>query len=302
MSSTSKLFATATAVLANQPCEADFVFPALACVLAASRLRTGRDPAVTFKDASNSYADHSGLRSALCGGYEEMVRPRTEGQTWSRLTTLYRHAEIEGCNQAINDLIFHQMAGMPRSVLDKIAKVVGELHDNVASHASGRGFSAAQFYRKGRPRLEVAIADGGTGFLRNVHRVEPSITNHGAAIEWCLTKGNTAWRPPSQKAHLLDRCDPYSDDHDRAGQRDHHMGLGLWSLTELVRATRGTLLVWTGDAAYSLFSDGATRLVQTPVGWSGVVIELVLYPDQAIQVDLDPSSPRLESLAKELGL
>ena len=85
---------------------------------------------------------------------------------------------------------------MPRFVLDKTARVVGELHDNVASHASGRGFSAAQFYRQGRSRLEIAIADGGSGFLRNVRRVMPNITTHGAAIEWCLKKGNVSVRPP----------------------------------------------------------------------------------------------------------
>ena len=300
--------AAVSRILAGQPYKADFVFPSLACMLAASRVSLGRDPMVEFSDGSRTYAEHSGLLNALAGRYDAMVRPRsnTEGHTWSHLTTLYQHAEIESCNKTIIDVLFAQLAEMPHFVLDQTARVVGELHDNVASHAAGRGFSAAQFYqksRKNRSRLEIAIADGGHGFLRNVRRAVPEITTHGAAIEWCLKKGNTAWKQPRARTTNTDAwADPYAEADDRTGQRDHHMGWGLWLLTELVRVTRGSLWLWTGDAAYSLASDGTSSVVQTPITWSGVAIEITLYPDQAAGVVSDPSSARLEVLAKELGL
>ena len=292
-------------LVAGQPYETEFVYPSLACVLAASRISLGRDPAVEFKGNSQIYAEHSGLRHALAGDYGQMVRPRTstEGRTWSHLTTLYQHAEIESCNQTINDLLFAQLADMPSLVLDQTARVVGELHDNVASHASGRGFSAAQFYRGKRPCLEIAIVDGGKGFLSNVSRVMPNIMTHGAAIEWCLKKGNTAWKPRKHREVDFGAwADPYAEADDRDGQRDHHMGWGLWLLTELVRVSHGTLWLWTGDAAYSLNSNGTSGCIQTPVSWAGVAIEITLYPDQAGRVDLNPLSDRLEILAEELGL
>ena len=97
-----------SALYAGSPYETGFIFPSLACILAASRLSLGRDPSVEFTGDSRSYADHSGLRLALAGRYDEMVRPRssTEGRTWSHLTTLYQHPEIESCNQTINDVLF----------------------------------------------------------------------------------------------------------------------------------------------------------------------------------------------------
>jgi hypothetical protein len=293
-------------LLAGQPCPISFVQPVLACIIAATRLANDQTPNVRFDGDSRVYAEHSGLAHAMHGRYEAMVRPRSssEGHTWSRLSTLHQHAEIEACNKTINDLLFAQLTSVPRSVLDAAARVVGELHDNVASHANGRGFSSAQFYQAHRShpaRLELAIADFGCGFLRHVRAVVPNITTHADAIRWCLKKGNTAWQPP-RCTSPTDWADPYAEAESRSGQRDHHMGYGLSLLTELVRGTQGTLWLWTGDASYTVLSNGLDEMKHAPIAWPGVVIEVTLYPDRVRRVDLDPLAAKLGSLAKELGL
>ena len=63
-------------ILASQPYKADFVYPSLACMLAASGVSFGRDPMVELTDRSRTYAEHSGLLNALAGRYDAMVRPR----------------------------------------------------------------------------------------------------------------------------------------------------------------------------------------------------------------------------------
>jgi hypothetical protein len=116
-----EILSAVSTVRSGQPYATDFVFPSLACVLAASRVSLGCDPVVEFTGDSRIYAEHSGLLNALAGRYDAMVRPRssTEGRTWSHLTTLYQHAEIESCNQTINDVLFTQLAEMPPFVLDQ---------------------------------------------------------------------------------------------------------------------------------------------------------------------------------------
>ena len=37
------------------------------------------------------------------------------------------------------------------------------------------------------------------------------------------------------------------------------MGWGLWLLSELVRVTRGSLWLWSGNAAYGFDSDGTSE-------------------------------------------
>ncbi len=293
---------------AGQSLTPDFIFPSLSCVLAASRLHQGAAPLVSFSEKCQSYADQSGLIHALAGRYENMVRPRsiTEGQTWSHVTTLYQDAEVEQCNQTINDLLFAQLGGVARFVVDQTARVVGELHDNVASHACGRGFSAAQFYRAGphsSARLEIAIADAGMGLLKNVSRAIPTIDTSAEAITWCLQKGNTTWRPPLPGLpDPTSWADPYAEEADRSGQHNHHMGWGLWLLTELIRRTGGSLWIWTGDASYTLNNTGVSRVVSRCLPWQGVVIEITLFPDRVHAVDTDPGLATLQRLAEELGL
>ena len=111
-----------------------------------------------------------------------------------------------------------------------IARIIGELHDNVASHSNGRGFSSAQFYPgyRGHPDcLEISEADAGWGFLRKVHRIIPDVRTDAEAITWCLKKGNTTWRASITPNDPYGFPDPYAEPIGHSGQADHHMGWGL---------------------------------------------------------------------------
>lgn len=300
--------AFAQRALGGQTAEVRFLRPVISTILACSRLHLRRAPSVSFvaKDAAE-YATHSGLSLALAGDYDAMVRPRGhyEGLTWSHLTTLYQHVEIEACNKTINDLLFAQLTALPPKVVDAIARIIGELHDNVASHSNGRGFSSAQFYPGHRGHLdclEVSVADVGWGFLRMVHRIIPDIQTDAEAIKWCLQKGNTTWRPSISPGDLHEFPYPYAEPVGHSGQADHHMGWGLWLLSELVRTTHSTLWIWSGNASFTLSEDGSEKMETTPIKWPGVLIDLTVYPDKASLVDFAPMTAKLGKLAEELGL
>ncbi|MBK7827683.1 hypothetical protein [Nannocystis sp.] len=292
----------------KEPIEVRFIQPAIATFLACTRIARGQLH-VDFVNDTQEYAKLSGLDDALAANHAAMSKARRgqQGQTWSPLTTLFHHAEIEACNQTINDLIFAQLGGMPRAAIDAMARVVGELHDNIASHADGRGFSAAQFYpsRSDHPaRLELSVADAGCGFLSNVRRAQPSITNHEDAIRWCLKKGNTAGRHTARTLpqDAIVQGDPYAESEGGSDQRDHHMGWGLHLLTELIRASGGELWIWTGDTSFTMNKDGTSAYALTPLPWPGVMLNITLFPASAQAMSWDLSSPRLQSLAEDLGL
>lgn len=288
--------------------EVRFIQPVIATFLACARIARPQMH-VNFrpdKPGLDEYAERSGLSDALAGNFAALGSPRggNQGVTWSALTTLWHHAEIEACNQTINDLLFAQLSGMPAGAMNSLARVVGELHDNIASHASGRGFSAAQFYPANHghpPRLELSVADAGQGFLRNVKRVHPTIRDHADAIRWCLKKGNTAALQNDSPTPSTDWNDPYAETEGVSGQRDHHMGWGLWLLSELVRSTHGELWIWSGDASYTISHDGSEVISPAYLPWSGVVINLTFFPD-SISARTAADSAKIQALAEELGL
>lgn len=303
-------------VCRNESINIRFISPTVATFLASVRL-SRINAEIRIDPSRRGHAEQSGLNLALTRNYaqmsqasrEEMQRARSSENkpTRSRLTTLFHHAEIESCNVALNDLLFAQLEKLlPATTLSMVAKVVGELHDNVASHANGRGFSAAQFYRGGRgnpDRLELSIADGGWGFMRNVRSVLPLINSHEAAIRWCLEKGNTSKRNTENESEIpfpSDFEDPYSE--GGSGQRDHHMGWGLWLLHELVLSTGGELWIWSGDCSFVIRSNGEEVVERTKSYWPGVIITLMFYPETARTLIERGPTDRLEFLAEELGL
>lgn len=295
-------------VARGEPVELRFIQPVISTFLACARLArpTLHVHLREDKPGLREYAERSGLSEALTGNFAALSGPRRglQGLTWSPLTTLFHHAEIEACNQTINDLIFAQLAEMPGAALNSLAKIVGELHDNVASHASSRGFSAAQFYPEnhGHPaRLELSVADHGRGFLRNVRRTRPAINSDADAIRWCLEKGNTAAVPGELSRHPAEWNDPYAGTDGGAGQQDHHMGWGLWLLSELVRSTGGELWIWSGEASYTINRDGRDDVSSTSPPWSGVIINITFYPAN-LRSSSGPNSERIRALAEELGL
>jgi hypothetical protein len=100
--------------------------------------------------------------------------------------------EVDACNAVINNLFYEQLGENGSDFIRVLSKVVGEMHDNVASHSRGIGFSSAQRYERGEGDvIQFAIVDTGVGMLRNVTPVAPAVTTDEGAIDWCLRRGNT---------------------------------------------------------------------------------------------------------------
>jgi hypothetical protein len=279
-------------------------------VLAAGSIADPRICAVELDGPCASYAATTGLSEVLKGNPLPVGQTGGHhGRTYSRLTRLANHNEVDGCNGVISDLLHEQVktAGNERFV-HSVVKVVGELHDNVASHARGVGFSAAQLYNvQGKQHIEFAIADCGCGMLFNVRRAKPGITSDKAAIEWCLVRGNTTavareeWdqRMPDDVA-----VSPLPASVRSFTTENHHVGEGLWTLTELVRLAKGALWIWSGDCQYLVDVSGK---VATTVGgyvpWKGLAIEVHLDIDRAQQVGSNGlTESKLEQIAVRLGL
>ncbi len=91
---------------------------------------------------------------------------------------------------------------------------------------------------------------------------------------------------------------PYGESETFASD-DHHIGEGLWKLSELVRSVNGSLWIASGGGQYRL--QYGKDAVGTGLSWSGVAIEFeieVAAGGNASRAQQD----RLENLAKRLGL
>jgi hypothetical protein len=198
--------------LSAGPQNIGYVTPVLAVALAAQRhWMLPNDPFdIAFSSAAQSYAHTIGLLRALEG------RPLSASQrgpcsgNYSPLVSVSTEADVETSDTTINSLFRSKFEGFNKRFVNHLCKVVGELHDNVASHSRGMGFSAAQVW--GGDRLEFAIADNGRGFLSAVKKKSGAST-HIEALEWALKKGNTATEPSEtwQQRYSPGAGDPVCD-------------------------------------------------------------------------------------------
>lgn len=263
------------------PYTVEWVSPILSCLFAAGSIADRSTiHKINFSSSVEGYANSCGLTDVLVGKPMTLTRSGRQGATYTRITRLATHSEVDHCNSIINDLIFEQFSGFSESIVSLLAKVVGELHDNVASHASGVGFSAAQVYTDGsNRRIEFAIVDAGCGMLKNVRTINPSIQTDPEAIGWCLKRGHTTakytgdgWeqRVPEDMVAF-----PFPVSTSRVTSEDHHIGEGLWALSELIRITQGALWILSGAGEYRYLNE-EVRLAESQITWPGVAIEFEL--------------------------
>lgn len=289
-----------TALLAGARVQASFAKPLLVASVAALAARD-RDAAqrLVLVGGATSYARTIGFEDALAG--REPSRRPEKGRSYSALARLEHAEAVEQASEVINEFIYDALADH-QALATRIARVVGELHDNVASHAKGVGFSAAQLFDD---RVEIAIADAGVGMLRNVQRVRSDLRNDLDAVRWCLEKGNTTavevhdlaqWLPEDATGSPF----PSGIATTRERVQNHHIGEGLWQLGELVRATRGALLVWSGTAQVLRSEVEETSDSSRP--WQGVAIGLNLPLASDVPGEETWSKADLEDLARRLGI
>jgi hypothetical protein len=286
-----------------------FVSPIVSTVLAAGCMKEPTFSETQFSTVCRGYAEVSGLVEALSGVDCPIGQTANRhGRTYSKLTRLKSHDDVNACNAVIADVLYEHLGGPDgASLTPAIVKVIGELHDNVASHARGYGFSAAQVYSQGSgQRLEFAVTDAGCGMLDNVCRVDQTVTTHVDAIEWCLVPGHTTAKPLDDWAQRLPddyAVNPYPKGTKTYSTDDHHAGLGLNRLTELVRAMGGRVWIWTGNAQFLMRSDGTVDRRTTGPDWSGLAIELELCIQRAQSLaPTGRSSDASDDVAGRFGL
>lgn len=283
----------------------NFVSPVTATMIAAVTCQGDAAKRIRFEGDAERYAKNYGLLDVIDGSYKAPVPNRgLQGVTYSKLTRLATHMEVENCNAVVNDLIDGQLSGFSPRIVYLLTKVVGELHDNVASHAHGSGFSAAQVYcDSSSRRVEFSIADAGCGMLQNVRRIKPEISLDSEAIHWCMGRGHTTAFPADFMAQRLPEdayLNPYPPDVPTIRVQDHHVGEGLWKLSELISIANGCLWIASGNGIFRT-EFGRSISEESTFHWRGVAIEFQIVVPSGGQPS--PTQERnLDDLARRLGL
>ncbi len=199
--------------------------------------------------------------------------------------------------------------------LSGLLHVVGELHDNVWSHGKSTGYSMAQKWPQGEIRyLEFALADRGLGFKREMERVGKTPSSHAEAIEWCIQEGNST-KHGDNESEWAQRAPediigptPYGPQTQVTfNQGNHHQGLGLHQLKELVKKYSGQLQICSGDCIYTLDELGQESYLGGIPYWQGTAISCRLseyalnaYHDNTVEPAVALLIDRLKN-AKEGG-
>lgn len=187
----------------GQQVEVDWVSPIVATMLAAERIHENHNLNLSFSGCAE-YAEYIGLNQVVRGNGQVTER-QPKKCTYSPLARLATHDDVDRALDIVTSVLDRHMGDEHRSTINEVCRIVGELHDNVASHARGAGFSALQVYtEQRRSRVELAVVDAGIGLLANVKRVDARVKTHQAAIHWCLQKGNTTAAPPRPTASSSD--------------------------------------------------------------------------------------------------
>lgn len=296
--------------VSGQEVSVQFVTPLHAvCLAGRFQSRAFDSNSLSFACDARNYAENCGLLFHLGLSQEIPIRGGKSGLTYCPIESIIDAAEVDGCNQRIASLLRSQLGSCPnKSLVNATCGVVGELHDNIASHARGRGFSAAQVYRGGQQVIQIAIADVGQGIGPNVRRAGLDLTDP-QAIEWCLQRGNTTANLKKQVDSLIGPqrlgidsiWTPYPDSTPTTNSDNHHMGEGLYRLTELIRETGGETWIWSGKSAVECKKNARIPIV-TDIEWTGTVIaiEIPIVAFEKCVVALE--KPEYDQLAKRLGL
>lgn len=288
-----------------------FVTPIVSACLAAARISLRLPPnSVQFTSDSLTYATNSSLTHHLGVSATAPRAGSAAGLSYCQVAHLRSHAEVNACNRQIGGFLNLQLGNCPNSKLVEDTRgVVGELHDNIACHANGAGFSAAQMYRGSKKVIQIGIADCGCGLLGSVHQAGMRMTAM-EAIEWCLTRGNTTAKSPNpptsdvfgpQRLPADSFHSPYPEGVSTVSSDSHHMGEGLFRLTELVASTGGSTWIWSGNAQIVCRNQTRTP-IDSDVEWTGTAIEIELPVSAFESCQVANDSKEYEILARRLNL
>ncbi|OAM31443.1 hypothetical protein A7P96_05250 [Eikenella sp. NML03-A-027] len=283
----------------------DFIKPAyLVCM--AAYLYKHKTPTHFFNvdDSRMNYLITIGFFNNVWGINDTWDRPNL-GKSYSLLTMLDCEESVDSATTQIGSCINAMVDGENRAAISPLIDAIGEVHDNVWSHGKSTGFSMAQKYNKW---IEFALADCGSGFLKELNRVGIQIDNHEDAIEWCIKKGNSSktikpkddWAqqlPPDVIGNPMGSLAKYSSG-------NNHAGLGLPRFIDVVESFGGELTIITGNAELSIsnFQNRIKHIRPCPqdLFWDGVIIQCRLQTSNLNQITTPSANAEIADILDTL--
>jgi len=241
------------------------------------------DGAIKFSNfKKEQYAKAIGLHRAVWGSDVYKHTRTHEGINYASLVQLDNQESTDLATQTINSCIrcFFERGSYGHFV-NNLCDLIGDLHDNVWSHGKASGFSMTQKWKIPHSNndyyLEFAVADHGMGFLSELKRTGILADSDQEAIEWCIKEGHSTKKADqgddwaqSMPADMIGN--PLSGIEKIKHSDNHHMGLGLFKLIEVIKQFSGELRLSTGNTIYSLLENGEELYEDTRYYWQGVAI------------------------------
>lgn len=276
---------------------------------ARGRSRGARLDDLQLSGSKLGYAKAIQIESALGTADTYPYDRRNVGANYSPLVVLSDVEETNHANASINGCIRNLFPSAElKPFVVALCDVVGDMHDNVWSHGDSTGISMAQKWDKPHSRdgavcLEFALADCGYGFLDELKRsgiaTKEGIAGHQAAIRWCIQKGHSSKKRDddgwTQRLPEDVMGNPLGPIARVKSKENNHLGLGLYKLTELVKAFSGELWLVSGDAMLHLNAAKGETYSSIPCPWKGVALACQFTTDSVLK-----QAKRLESSPDEL--
>lgn len=229
--------------------------------------------------ATHGYARAIEIEHALGQADTYPYERRGAGTNYSSLVLLETVEETDHATREINSCI-RGLFGEPEyeMFVSRMCELVGDLLDNVWSHGKSTGFSMAQKWKNDDGFcFELAVADCGLGFLRELRRVGiPGIANDADAIAWCIEKGHSTKKKTVDDLAQRLPADMMGNPIPGVGHvvesDNHHLGLGLAKLVENVERFEGWLWLASGGSML-VIRPGRERVIEDiRVPWQGVAL------------------------------
>lgn len=232
-------------------------------------------------EKTKGYASAIALENALNGKDGYQYERKNSGVNYSQLVLLDNVYDTDKAYSTISNCIRNSFESIDISnFVNDLCIVVGELHDNVWSHGKSSGFSMAQKWDDYSTKgccFEFALADCGFGFLGELQRVGLPVQDDEESINWCIQKGNSSktlkvrdeW---SQRLPQDIAGNPIPGIGQPVMSENHHMGLGLAKLIDLINNYKGQLWLASGDKTLVIDGQGNKRFKHNVQKWQGVAL------------------------------
>ncbi|PPD44397.1 MAG: hypothetical protein CTY16_11795 [Methylobacter sp.] len=234
-----------------------------------------------YSEKTKGYASAIALENALSGKDSYQYERKKSGENYSELVLLDCADGTDKATSTINSCIRYifdsrEVSGFSKDLCD----VVGDLHDNVWSHGKSTGFSMAQKWDDYNTKgccFEFALADCGFGFLGELRRVGLPFDCDEDSISWCIEKGNSSKKLKvrdewSQRLPQDIAGNPIPGIGQPVMSENHHMGLGLAKLIDLINNYKGQLWLASGEKTLVIDDQGNKRFKHNVQKWQGVAL------------------------------